>query len=285
MYLDFFNLNHFPFNQCPDIDYYYTLKSHQESLNVLLIGLQNNDGIIKITGEPGTGKSLLCRLLIEKISENYYPIYIINPYVTYNELLQAIAADFKILKSFSEQNNDLLTLIYNKAVELKNKNIKVVLIFDEAQCLSPENLELIRIFSNLESGNDNLFQIIIIGGLELDGKLKQLNHFTQRISFSHKLLPIKKQEINNYIFHRIGKASKPNTHHGINITSRASKLLHKKTEGIPRLVNIVCHKALLLAYSKNKNNITKNFISKAISDTECINRKKHRFILSFLGMK
>ncbi|KTD24732.1 cell division control protein 6 [Legionella lansingensis] len=273
MYLDFFNLKEFPFNQCSSTDYYYGFENHQDSMDVLLVGLQVNDGIIKITGDTGTGKSLLCRIFIEKIYKDFYPVYLSNPYITDFELLQAIAAELQISQNDVHQKNTLSKLIHDKALELQKENKKLVLIFDEAQCLSVENLEVIRILSNLEHNNSKLCQIILIGGLELDDKLKSLNHFLQRISFSCKLRPIKQKDLNNYLFHRLTMASKPGKNHGITITPKASKLLYKKTRGIPRLINIVFHKALMLAYSRGENDITKKIISKAIEDTEVINGK------------
>jgi len=273
MYLDFFNLKEFPFNQSANIDYYCKLSNHQESLEVLLLGSQVNDGIIKITGKPGTGKSLLCRLFIKEVFREHQPVYLPNPYISYHELLQTIAEGLKVPKAHELSGTKLSKGIYKRALDLKKENKKVLLIFDEAQALSAENLEAIRILTNIEENNEKLCQIILIGGLELDDKLKKSEHFLQRISFSHKLLPIKLADINDYVFYRISKATKSRKKHGVSITPNASKLLHKKTEGIPRLINLVCHKALMLAYSRGEKVITEEMVSKAISDTEGLQTK------------
>lgn len=268
MYQDFYNLTEFPFNQYPNVEYYYQLEHHQKSLNVLMVGLQVNDGMIKITGQPGTGKSLLCRLFIEKIADQDYPVYVMNPYFTYPELLDLIASKLKLNYEAGTEPAQLLQLIYAKTLKLKKKAKRLVLLFDEAQYLSKENLETIQILSNLDCDGEKLCQIVLIGGLDLDEKLRSSAHLLQRISFSYTLLPLKEEDLNHYIFHRLAKATVVGKKHGITIAPQASRLLYKKTEGIPRLINIVCHKALMLAYSRSEHHLTKELIKKAIVDTE-----------------
>lgn len=270
MYQDFFNLKEFPFNQFPNIDYYYNLENHQQSLDVLNVGLEVNDGIIKITGRSGTGKSLLCRLFIDKIIDSYHPIYILNPYFTFAELLQHILTDLNVEYHEDDTGSQLTKLLYDKALELKQKNKKLVLIFDESQYISREGLEVIQIISNFECENEKLCQIIMVGGLDLDEKLVDFQHFLQRISFSYTLKPITKEDMESYIYHRLATATNGDVNHGISFTPKALSLLYKKTHGIPRVINIVCHKALMLAYSLGTKQVTKNIIKKAAADTESV---------------
>lgn len=281
MYQDFFNLTEFPFNQFPNTEFYYNLENHQKSLDVLMVGLQVNDGIIKITGEPGTGKSMLCRFFIEQIAHHDVPVYVMNPYFTYAELLQSIATELKLTYKENEQSSEVLKLIYNKAQILKAESKKLVLLFDEAQYLSRENLEIIQILGNLECSGEKLCQIVLIGSSDLDDKLKGFNHFLQRISFSYTLLPIDKKDVNNYVFHRLNKATKTGKKHDITLSPQAAKLLYNKTKGIPRLINIVCHKALMLAYSRSEHHISKALIQKALVDTEYTS--KSSFFDNFLS--
>jgi len=273
MYQSFFNLTEFPFNQFPNTDFYYNLETHQKSLDVLKVGLQVNDGIIKITGQSGTGKSLLCRLFIEEISDHYYPVYLLNPYFTYTELLQTILTELEVPYEEDDQNTQLSKLIYDKALALKKKKKKLVLLFDEAQYLSIENLEIIQILSNFECAGEKLCQIILIGGLDLDDRLKGFTHFLQRISFSYTLLPIERQDLSSYIFHRLSKATIAKQSHDITISPKAMQLLYRKTKGIPRLINIACHKALMLAYSLGEKHISKDIMLKAVLDTESITKR------------
>lgn len=288
MYQDFFNLKDFPFSQHPNTDYYYNFDTHQKSLDVLMVGLQVNDGIIKITGEPGTGKSMLCRLFIEKIADHDIPVYIMNPYFSYVELLEMIAAELKVDAKKANNPSALLKLITNKAQTIRKDGVRLVLLFDEAQYLSKENLEIIQILGNLECGGKKFCQIVLIGSPDLDEKLKSLKHMLQRISFSYRLMPIKPKDLNQYIFHRISKATKSGKKHAITISPKAIKLLYKKTKGIPRLINIVCHKALMLAYSQSERHLDKTLIRKSVMDTDYMapnfwQRCLHRISLGLVG--
>jgi MSHA biogenesis protein MshM len=207
-----------------------------------------------------------------------------NPYFTYPELLEQIASKLKLTYEPDTQPAQLLQLIYAKTLKLKKKSKRLVLLFDEAQYLSKENLETIQILGNLDCDGEKLCQIVLIGGLDLDEKLRSSTHLLQRISFSYTLLPIKQKDLNNYIFHRLAKATATGKKHNITIAPHASRLLYKKTEGIPRLINIVCHKALMLAYSRSEYHLTKELIKKAIIDTEYTGAPKawkriiHKFI-------
>ena len=233
-----------------------------------MVGLQVNDGIIKITGEPGTGKSMLCRLFINKIADKDVPVYIMDPYFTYPTLLDNIASELKVDLKKSTNPSALMKLIIANTETLKKENRKLVLLFDEAQYLSKENLEIVQILGNLDCGNQKLCQIVLIGSPDLDDKLKASKHLLQRISFSYKLLPIKRKDLSHYVFHRINKATKASKKHGITLSPQAMTLLYKKTKGIPRLINIVCHKALMLAYSQSVRHLDKVLIAKSVADTE-----------------
>lgn len=270
MYQDFFNLKDFPFSQFPSIDYYFNLENHQESLDVLNVGLEVNDGIIKITGRSGTGKSLLCRLFVDKIADCYHPVYILNPYFNFSELLQYILADLQVEFCEDDTTSQLTKALYTKALELKKQGKKLVLLFDESQYISRDGLEAIQIISNFECEGEKLCQIVIVGGLDLDDKLVGFQHFLQRISFSYTLNPMTREDVESYIYHRLAKAANGAVSHGISFTPSALYFLYKKTQGIPRLINIVCHKSLMLAYSLGTRQITKSIVKKAVADTESV---------------
>ena len=273
MYQDFYNLVEFPFNQFPNTDYYFNFENHKQSLDVLNVGLEVNDGIIKITGRSGTGKSLLCRLFIDKIPSNYHPIYILNPYFGYIELFQNILSELGVGYSDGDNGSKLSKLLYEKVLELKQQNKKLVLVFDEAQYISNEGLEVIQIISNFECDSEKLCQIILVGGLDLENKIAESQHLLQRVSFSYTLNPIVREDLESYIYHRLNKATLGNQSHGITFSPKALNLLYKKTQGVPRLINIVCHKSLMLAYSLGVKHITKQIVKKALQDTDSIDVK------------
>lgn len=270
MYQDFYNLVEFPFNQFPNTDYYFNFENHKQSLDVLNVGLEVNDGIIKIIGRSGTGKSLLCRLFIDKITSNYYPIYIFNPYFGYIELLQNILSNLGGVYSEEDNGSKLSKQLYEKVLELKQQHKKLVLVFDEAQYISNEGLEVIHIISNFECNSEKLCQIILVGGLDLDKRIASSQHLLQRVSFSYTLNPISREDLENYIYHRLNKATFGNQSHGVTFSPKALNFMYKKTQGVPRLINIVCHKSLMLAYSIGVKHITKQIVKKASKDTDSI---------------
>jgi len=271
MYLDYFKIKEYPFCQTPNINFYYDLPSHQEALNVLLVSLRMQEGIIKITGDTGAGKTLLCHLLLEKLDGTYYPIYLPNPHLTYDDLLECIATELDIKNIYQAKKHQLYKTIQKKLIGLNKEGKHVILIFDEAQALSDETLESIRILSNLETKEKKLIQIVLVGGLELDKKFDgdTLRHFKQRISFTHRLAPIGKENVRRYIMHRLSIASFKNTG-SISITPSANHLLYKITKGSPRLINILCHKALMFAYGRGDKNITYSAIKSAAHDTDSV---------------
>lgn len=287
MYLDYFKLKEYPFSQALNTNFYYQLQSHQEALDILLVSLRMKDGIIKITGEPGSGKTFLCKLVLEKLGSEFHPIYLPNPYLSYDELMQTISDELNISDVDVNHNIKLSKAIYNRLLEIQEAGKHVVLIFDEAQALSKENLEYIRILSNMENGKTKCLQIVLMGGLELDEKLRdeQFNHLNQRITFSYRLMPIEKEDINGYIQHRLTKAAlDEKSFKDVVVTPQASKLLYHSTGGSPRLINTLCHKALMLAYSKGDNKITYRAVSSAINDTHSIRNKVRMKKLALFGI-
>ena len=267
MYLDHFKLKSFPFSLTPNTDFYCQMQSHEAVFNVLIVSVQNGEGFIKVIGEVGSGKTILCRRLLNVLSDDYVSVYIPNPDLSPSGLRKAVAKELAI--QFDEHIDDhaLLCLISDRLIQLHAENKKVVMLVDEAQALKADCLEALRLMTNLETESDKLLQVVLFGQPELDTMLHQpdMRQLLQRITFSCRLAPISKQDMNNYIAHRLIVAG--HAYDSI-FTMPARKLLYKASFGIPRVINVLCHKALLVAYGKGKNKVTKSAMLAAIRDTD-----------------
>lgn len=280
MYLEHFKLNQAPFTLTPNTEFFCHLPCHQEALNVLLISLQSGEGFIKIVGEVGTGKTLLCRLLMDKLDENFITTYIPNPDATPEGLRLAFAHELGIENCEGIAQHLLLEEINKRLLELNRQGKRVVLLVDEAQALSVQCLEAIRLLTNLETESAKLMQVVLFGQPELDVKLdkNELRQLKQRITFAYRLKPIKESELDAYLCHRLSTAGYT---YGTLFTNKAKRLLFKASQGLPRVLNILSHKAMLVAYGKGQQHIDHHAIKKAIKDTE-ITQGSHKRLIGHL---
>ena len=267
MYLYHFGLRELPFTLTPNTNFYLGLESHNEALAVLLMALKTGEGFIKVIGEVGTGKTLLCRKLLNDIPEHFVTAYIPNPYLKPDELRRAVAVELGV-KQAQRMSTQLLTQrIQERLLTLHGQGHSVVLILDEAQALPAESLEALRLFTNLETETRKLLQVVLFAQPELDQRLseKQFRQLRQRITFSYQLKPLTTVEVQHYIQHRLQVAG----YKGAALFSLAiTKRLAKATKGIPRLVNVLCHKMMMLAYGQGHYQITARHLTAAIQDTE-----------------
>ncbi len=270
MYLKHFGFNEFPFSLTPNLRFFCGLEAYKEALDVITVSLQNGEGFIKITGEVGTGKTLLCRKLLNSLGNEYVTVYIFNATLDIFNLQKAIAHELEMPVPKNIDHHDLITLITEKLISLHKQGKKTVIIVDEAHTLTDQTLEGLRLLSNLEMESSKLVQIVLVGQPELNKKLKKthLRQLEQRIMFSYHLPTLRnKEELLSYICHRLAAAGYPAPYSTI-ISPKTIKLLFKTSRGIPRLVNILCHKAFLLTYGYNKKIVGINAIKMAIADTE-----------------
>ena len=268
MYQQFFGLQEMPFSLAPDTDYFFRHHWHQEALNVLLFALHSGEGFVKIVGEVGTGKTLLCREFLNQLDDQYYPVYIPNPALSPKELHQAIAEELDIATD-GMSDYALLKAINRRLIALNSDGQQVVVCVDETQAMPHQTLEALRLLSNLETEKRKLLLIVLFGQPELDTKLSQVYHrqLRQRIMFTYRLKPLDCQRVASYLDHRLRVAG----YTGEPLFSRdAIQQLFKASAGVPRLINILSNKALLLAFGKGEHVIRARHVRAAVMDTEGI---------------
>ncbi len=279
MYCMKFGFKERPFKLVPDPEYLFLSKSHQEAIAHLNYAISNGDGFVKITGEVGTGKTTLCRVFIESVKDklDIEVAYIFNPMLNSVELLQLINEEFSI-KSDLNNTKDLINILNKFLIKKKEVGSKVILLIDEAQNLSFEVLEQIRLLSNLETKNQKLIEIILLGQPEFDNILKsyKLRQLNQRITLHRKIHPLTFKETVYYIQHRLYIAS---NHNLVDFNRKAFRKIFKYSRGVPRLINKICDRALLTAFNLDKNIIDASIIHCAISEFDGDNNTKFFYFI------
>jgi len=272
MYLYHYGLSELPFSLTPDTDFYCELPVYSDAMNVLRIALESGEGFVKVVGEVGTGKTMLCRMLLNYLDKRAQCAYLPNPYLSPNELRLALASELSIRVARTIDQYQLTEKINAKILKLHKKGMPVVVIVDEAQAIPRETLEALRLFTNLETEKQKLLQVVLFAQPELDQRLAkpELRQLRQRIAFSCNLKPLDMQSINVYINHRLKAAglSFENMSGGELFTPGAIKKLLKYSRGIPRLVNILAHKSMMLAYGSGRFYVEAIDVKKAAKDTD-----------------
>jgi MSHA biogenesis protein MshM len=273
MYLDYFQLTKPPFSLTPNTAFYCDLPNHQAALNVLLFSLNSGEGFIKIIGEVGSGKTLLCRKLLNALGDNCITAYIPNPDLNSNGLRKALMNELGIESAQHDDQTTILALLNEKLTTLHAEGKQVVVIVDEAQALPDQSLETLRLLSNLETESEKLLQIVLFAQPELTFRLKQhkLRQLNQRITFSYYLNPLAPTDLDAYLCHRLTIAGYTK---GSLFDAKAQKMLYKASQGIPRIINILCHKALLAAYGQGQRRVGRKAMLRAIKDSQDLTLKK-----------
>ncbi len=269
MYLEHFDIKEMPFAITPDTSYFYCYGSYQEALNVLLVALRNGEGFIKISGEVGTGKTLLCRKILNILDDDFVTAYLPNPCLTPAGLRMALADELGIKYSRNMGQHRILSLINDRLIKLNAEGRRVVLFLDEAQALPDDSMEALRLLTNLETEKSKLLQVVLFGQPELDERLSQnkLRQLRQRITFSQELKTIDINGIEGYLAHRLLVAG----YHGKPLFNRdAMEGLHHISQGVPRVINVLAHKMLMAAYGQGASNITLQHLQLAAEDTDGI---------------
>ena len=270
MYKTHFGLRELPFGITPDTSYFFACCNSQEALNTLLIAAKNGEGFIKITGEVGTGKTLLCRKFMATLGDEFVTAYIPNPYLEPRTLMLALADELEISLEKDVDQHQLLKAINHRLLLLARDGKRVILCLDEAQAIPMDSLEALRLLTNLETEKRKLLQIVLFGQPELNRKLQHdsIRQLAQRISFHYHLGPLSKDDLAFYVSHRLSVAGFTGSRL---FASDALKKLNAASGGIPRLVNILAHKSLMLTYGEGKREVRARHVRAAAADTLAAN--------------
>jgi general secretion pathway protein A len=265
MYNKFFGLAEAPFNITPDSRFLFLSQRHKEALSAMLYGIRERKGFILLTGEIGSGKTTICRALVNELRQDNVKLsLILNPGLSELELLKAINDEFQI-PSFYDTKKGLVDALNQFLIRENQQGSNVVLIIDEAQNLDPSLLEQIRLLSNLETENDKLIQILLIGQPELNEtmRLAQLEQLNQRISVRFHITPLSESEMYSYIKHRLFVAR---AKVDIEFTDGALKLAYASTRGIPRKINVLMDRALLACYVEGSYTVDEKIMLRAVQE-------------------
>ena len=281
MYLEHFGLNEPPFKITPATDFFFSGDNRGGILDALIYAIAESEGIIKITGEVGSGKTMLCRMLLERLPPQIETIYLANPSLSREELLHAIA-DGLGLNLGGQRVNVIMQTLQNLLAQKSAEGKRIVVLVDEAHAMPLGTLEELRLLYNLQLGNSKLLQIVLFGQPELNGKLDQPNmrQLKDRIVHHFNMMPLSRTVIISYLLFRMRAAG----YRGPNVFSPAAvKLIGAASNGLMRRVNILADKALLAAFIENTHHIEARHVKAAIRDSELSPRRlwhKHKTVVA-----
>jgi general secretion pathway protein A len=267
MYEPYYGFAEKPFSLTPDPKYLYRSESHANAFELLQYAIDRREGFVVITGDIGTGKTTLCRALLEHTDKKTFTALLLNPFLSEEDLLRGILQDLGVISRGEERmggrqpsKQDLINTLYDFLLSLIPLGARAVLIVDEAQNLPLPILEQIRILSNLETDKEKLLQIILVGQLNLLPLLRspELRQLDQRVSIRYQLKPLTEEETAAYVTHRLAIA---NASRNVVFTGAALKVVYAYSSGIPRLINMLCDRALLGGYSAQTTRIDENLVT------------------------
>ena len=268
MYEAFFGLHEKPFALTPNTGFMVRLAPYQACLNLLSVALAEGEGFVKVTGEVGTGKTLLCRALLNQLDSGPYQVaWLPDPALSPSALRQALAFELGVADAILLDDHALLAALQSRLIELAGQGRSTVLLIDEAQALPPATLEGLRLLTNLETEQRKLLQVVLFGQPELDVTLarEDFRQLRQRITFSYRLRPLDQADAGRYLQERLAVAG----YRGETLFPPAVvRLLVRGSGGIPRLLNILAHKCLMAAFGEGKRQVSARHVRRALADTE-----------------
>lgn len=267
MYNQHFGLREAPFGITPDTSFFYASSRYQEALNTLLVAAKTGEGFIKLTGEVGSGKTLLCRKFLAGLGkEDFVTAYISNPFLEPRTLLLALADELGVILDKNVNQHRLLKSVTLALLNIARKNKRAILCIDEAQAMPLDTLEALRLLTNIETEKIKLLQVVLVGQPELNQKLEteSIRQLKQRITFQYHLGPLGEDELESYLAHRLSVAGYRG---GRLFNKSAMRRLYRASQGYPRLVNILAHKAMMVAYGEGAGEVADSHVKAAVTDT------------------
>lgn len=267
MYRKFYGLTRKPFEVSPDPYFYYPTQRHNEALAILTYGVQEKKGFVVVSGEVGTGKTLLVRCLLDALSQHRVAFaFVFNPVLSVIDFLTLLLHDLGV-PAKSQSKIELLSLLNHHLLTRSRRGEATALIVDEAQLLSFELLEEIRLLTNLETSLFKLLQIVLVGQPELEAKLDspQLRQLKQRVAMRYRLAPLDLQDVRGYVVRRLELAG-ANSRASYIFPEDSFSALHRYSRGIPRLINTICENCMISGYSKQAKQITPAIVEEVSTD-------------------
>ena len=276
MYIQHFGLAQYPFSLTPNTRYFLKLPSYQQAFNKLIADIDAEGNFAKITGEVGTGKTMLCRKVLNSLEyhkNKYVTAYIPHPILSEEGIMHAVAEELSIERIPDVSYYDLLKLITEELISISEENKNVILFIDEAQAMPQETLAAVHLLTQVESSTGKHLKVVLFGQPELDELLDHaiLRQIKQQLSFSFNIPALDRDGVESYVAHRLAKAGYNGPHM---FTSNAVDALYKASRGIPRLINVLCHKALMVSFGKGEIIVTEKQIESAVTDTETTKSEK-----------
>ena len=275
MYESYYGLAEKPFSLTPDPKFLYRSPSHANAFELLQYAIRRREGFVVVTGDIGTGKTTLCRALLEDIDRNTFTALVLNPFMSEEDLLKRILQDFGVISRDDVKRGqlanvtkqELIDTLYEFLLGLIPLKASAVLIIDEAQNLPMSVLEQIRILSNLETDKEKLLQIILVGQLNLQPLLRspEMRQLDQRVSIRYQLDPLDQEGVTAYIAHRLTVAGGSGA---VRFSTKAVELVHQLSGGIPRLINLICDRALLAGFAERADRISSEMVNEAARGLE-----------------
>jgi MSHA biogenesis protein MshM len=269
MYEPHFGLQQQPFALTPNTRFFLNAAGHFRALQTLILALDGLDGFIKVIGEVGTGKTMLCRKLMNSLDERYVTALVLNPMLSSDDLYRAFADELGVELTAELGTHELLKAINQALIENARKGKRVLLIIDEAQVMPEETLEALRLLTNLETESRKLLQVVLFGQPELDEMMgrKSMRQMAQRITFQENLLPLDLDGVDCYIQHRIQVAGFEGK---MLFKPAAVRRIYRESHGVPRLINILAHKSLLAAFGSGDSVVSTRHVRRAVADTDSV---------------